>query len=153
MEGVGVYGLVYRLHPKDEKQLDLCEGVGFAYEREMLEVTWAGASDQNSVEDAHMTTVSTISNTISEETTGETGTRREKEPMPGLASKKFDALVYVDCLRVKPSRPKDEYVKRMNVGIADASEHWGLPMSYVDEVIRPYIPAPSDGYRTSGDRE
>lgn len=35
----GVYGVLYDLHPDDEAVLDRCEGVPFAYQKEMITVT------------------------------------------------------------------------------------------------------------------
>lgn len=49
-------------------------------------------------------------------------------------------LVYVDEGRVVPSPPKKEYIARMNRGIWEAEE-LGLSAKWVEEVIRPYIPA------------
>ncbi|KAI0400815.1 hypothetical protein F4802DRAFT_583663 [Xylaria palmicola] len=122
-DATGVYGLVYRLHPADEVKLDICEGVGFAYDRQMLEVAWADISASSS-------------------------THGKAEARPGEGSTlqapgKLQTLVYVDSVNVNPSAPWDEYVDRMNAGIQEASEQWGMPAAYVDGVIRPYIPAPS----------
>ncbi|KAI0877787.1 hypothetical protein GGS24DRAFT_497499 [Hypoxylon argillaceum] len=139
---LGVYGLVYRLHPEDERQLDLCEGVGYAYEREMLEVVW---SDPNPTQSSLSNIDGPIPDAQHETPRVKTGAPGEEEPTSPVQGKKFKALVYVDSLRVTPSIPKKEYVGRMNTGIKEAIEHWGLPTSYVDEVIRPYIPALSDG--------
>lgn len=50
------------------------------------------------------------------------------------------ALVYVDKKRVHPSVPREEYIDRMNRGIVEASDQWGLPEWYVTQVMRPYIP-------------
>ncbi|KAI1167106.1 hypothetical protein F5B18DRAFT_603766 [Nemania serpens] len=124
--GTGVYGLVYRLHPDDERQLDICEGVGYAYEREMLEVAWVETPDPNLVQEKEEA-----------QHGGEDSSR--------ISGEKFRALVYVDFLRVTPSIPWEEYVDRMNVGIEEALGTWGLPISYVDDVMRPYIPAPCNG--------
>ncbi|OHE94552.1 AIG2 family protein [Colletotrichum orchidophilum] len=55
---------------------------------------------------------------------------------------KVTALVYVDTERTEPSTPWDEYVDRMNRGVDEATELFGLPQAYVDQVIRPYITAP-----------
>lgn len=52
---------------------------------------------------------------------------------------KVDMLVYIDRLRVAPSKPWDEYVFRMNKGVDDAVRD-GMPQTYVDQIIRPFIP-------------
>ncbi|KAI1496187.1 hypothetical protein F5X99DRAFT_401121 [Biscogniauxia marginata] len=51
-------------------------------------------------------------------------------------------LAYVDEQRVLQALPKPEYVGRMNRGIDEAAAAWAFPRAYVDEVMRPFIPAP-----------
>ncbi|KID73179.1 uncharacterized protein G6M90_00g087380 [Metarhizium brunneum] len=46
------------------------------------------------------------------------------------------ALVYVDKSRVRESVPRDEYVARMERGIEDAVDNWGLDREYADGVMR-----------------
>ena len=50
-----------------------------------------------------------------------------------------DMLVYVDRVRVKEAKPKQEYVHRMNEGIRDALAA-GIPEEYVDTILRKFIP-------------
>ena len=50
-----------------------------------------------------------------------------------------DMLVYVDRVRVKEAKPKQEYVHRMNEGIKDALAA-GIPKEYVDTILRKFIP-------------
>lgn len=52
-------------------------------------------------------------------------------------------LVYIDRKRVTDDKPKEEYVYRMNRGIDDAIT-MGVPVAYVKEVMRPFIPAEED---------
>ena len=52
-------------------------------------------------------------------------------------------LVYIDRKRVTDDKPKEEYVYRMNRGIDDAIK-MGVPKAYVEEVMRPFIPAEKD---------
>ncbi|KAJ2980866.1 hypothetical protein NUW58_g6830 [Xylaria curta] len=140
--GPGVYGLVYRLHPLDEDALDGYEGVPFAYDREILEAVWVEVPGSNSVPISSQNAKNTTSRIAFKELARGT----EADSSGGAASfatgKMFEALVYVDRLRVTPSTPKGEYVHRMNSGIEEALTEWGLPAAYVDEVMRPYIPAP-----------
>ncbi|KAI0187255.1 hypothetical protein F4808DRAFT_463571 [Astrocystis sublimbata] len=138
--GPGVYGLMYQLNPEDEKRLDMYEGVGYAYERVMLEVVWAAVPDANNGHGASPSATNPsfrpdplLPGDVSEHQAHEQATSR----MPG---KKVEALVYVDFRNITPSTPKREYVGRMNVGIQEASGKWGLPHSYIDKVMRPYIP-------------
>ncbi|KAG8415034.1 hypothetical protein J3458_008918 [Metarhizium acridum] len=46
------------------------------------------------------------------------------------------ALVYVDTSRVRESVPGDEYVQRMERGIEDAVNNWGLDGEYAARVMR-----------------
>jgi gamma-glutamylcyclotransferase len=62
-----------------------------------------------------------------------------------------DALVYIDRKRVAESRPRKEYVYRMNMGIRDAVK-MGVPRGYVDAVMRKFIPDEGEG-REKGEVE
>ena len=106
-----VYGLLYSLLPPDEARLDVNEGVPEAYTKETLGVDF-WASDPR-VEDGWVDV---------------------SRPAQGR-----DALVYIDRKRVTGSRPKKEYVYRMNMGIRDAVK-MGVPRGYVDAVMRKFIP-------------
>ncbi|CAJ2500446.1 Uu.00g032990.m01.CDS01 [Anthostomella pinea] len=53
---------------------------------------------------------------------------------------KVTVLAYVDYLRVTPDVPRPEYIVRMNSGIDEALSTWKLPQTYVQEVMRPFIP-------------
>ncbi|KAI9847681.1 MAG: hypothetical protein M1837_001929 [Sclerophora amabilis] len=57
----------------------------------------------------------------------------------GNPSSTVESLVYVDLKRTADSVPYDEYIGRMNKGIADAVGK-GMPQSYVDEHLRKSIP-------------
>ncbi|MCJ1411492.1 hypothetical protein MMC19_005582 [Ptychographa xylographoides] len=50
-----------------------------------------------------------------------------------------DALVYVDRLRTKGGRIKDEYVLRMSRAVREAATK-GLPAQWMETVIRPFLP-------------
>jgi gamma-glutamylcyclotransferase len=50
------------------------------------------------------------------------------------------ALIYIDYKRTGGSfKPKEEYIDRMNAGIADAVKE-GVPDAYIEKYLRPYIP-------------
>lgn len=125
----GVYGVLYRLHPDDEARLDACEGVPYAYERVFLDVV----------------VVPTPSSTrpIGQEgVPRELWKLREDQKQTGQTVK---ALVYIDKENVHPKKPLAEYVNRMNRGIEEAMNEWGLPQAYVHTVLRPFIPAKKYG--------
>lgn len=50
-----------------------------------------------------------------------------------------DMLVYINREQVTPSAPKKEYIYRMNKGIDDAIDE-GVPKTYVEKVMRKFIP-------------
>jgi gamma-glutamylcyclotransferase len=117
-----VFGLVYSLLPEDEKKLDRNEGVPVAYTKEMLECDFWPSDTEHKVDTS-------------------------KDP-----ERKEDMLVYIDRNRVSPDKPRDEYVYRMNQGIADAVK-LGVPEDYVRDVMRIYIPAEDEDEGREGDRE
>ncbi|KXH65240.1 AIG2 family protein [Colletotrichum nymphaeae SA-01] len=111
----GVYGVLYALPPQDEATLDRCEGVPYAYQKQDLAVSIVNLTSQG--------------NGAASAAAGLT---------PGS---NVTALVYVDTERTEPSTPWAEYIDRMNRGVDEATERFGLPRGYVDEVIRACIPA------------
>jgi hypothetical protein len=117
-----VFGLVYSLRAEDEKRLDKNEGVPVAYTKETLECDFWPSDTEHKVD---------------------TG----KDP-----EKKRGMLVYIDRNRVSPDTPRDEYVYRMNQGIADAVK-LGVPEGYVRDVMRKYIPAEEEDEGKEAERE
>jgi gamma-glutamylcyclotransferase len=106
-----VWGMVYTLTSSDMQRLDRNEGVPHAYTKEWHLVDF-WRNDTNSLTSA-----------INIE-------------MPPA---KKEMLVYIDRRRIMDDTPQEEYIYRMNMGIADAL-NVGIPSSYVDEVMRKYIP-------------
>jgi len=51
-----------------------------------------------------------------------------------------NSLVYVDVERKSESQPKEEYIYRMNMGIADALKE-GIPSDYIEKYLRAFIPS------------
>lgn len=106
-----VYGLVYRLAPSDQAQLDINESVPHAYTKETMKAQlWVSEVGEPA----------DIANG---------GTR---EIVANL-------LVYIDRYRTVDDAPMQEYIHRMNMGIKDALRK-GVPEAYVDQVIRKFIP-------------
>lgn len=85
-----VYGAVYSLQQNDEDELDVNEGVPFAYTKEIMSIELWPVSEHAHAVDVH--------------------TQPERREM----------LVYIDRLRVDENQPRSEYIERMNSGIADA---------------------------------
>lgn len=99
-----VYGLVYEINAKDEANLDINEGVPYAYVKRHMQVVCSGEGSAL-----------------------------------GNDGEVLTALVYVDMKRIKEDSPNEEYVYRMNMGIADAVK-MGVPEEYVEKYMRPFIP-------------
>jgi gamma-glutamylcyclotransferase len=110
-----VWGLVYSLQPSDEASLDRSEGVPDAYTKEILGCDFWPAV--NGDQDGSSKPVNV------------TGDEPEER----------DMMVYINRNAVTPSKPKEEYVDRMNMGIRDAVAA-GVPEEYVKEVMRKFIP-------------
>ncbi|KAK3693674.1 hypothetical protein B0T22DRAFT_450441 [Podospora appendiculata] len=111
-----VWGLVYSLSASDESRLDVNEGVPHAYEKRMQAVEfWDGGNGG--------------------------GGAAAAAAAAAAAGKEIQMLVYIDFLRTsgEGNKPKPEYVHRMNMGISDALGE-GMPKSYVDAVLRRWIP-------------
>ncbi|QYT00562.1 Gamma-glutamylcyclotransferase [Trichoderma simmonsii] len=103
-----VYGMLYLLPVEDEERLDRYEGVPWAYEKLHIEAFWVSNTDRIDGEEQ----------------------RVEEELTP------VKVLAYVDTQRVTEGRPKEEYVERMERGIEDAVENWGMSEEYADKVMR-----------------
>lgn len=106
-----VFGLVYSLQPDDEVALDKNEGVPISYTKEHLVCDFWPSEHGNPVDVQH-----------------DTSTEKKM-------------LVYIDRTRITDSKPKKEYIVRMNNGIKDAIKK-GVPEAYVKAVMRRFIPAP-----------
>ncbi|KAL2752729.1 hypothetical protein ACRALDRAFT_1072589 [Sodiomyces alcalophilus JCM 7366] len=123
--GPGVYGVLYTLGPDDEAQLDLYEGVPYAYEKVMLPVQLIGPSACS-----HKSPSSSPCG----------GCEPVKQERKEAGVPTVDALVYVDFRRVVPDVPRSEYIARMNRAIHEAQLSFGLPADYVRDVMREFIP-------------
>ncbi|CAL5869317.1 uncharacterized protein PFLUO_LOCUS3545 [Penicillium psychrofluorescens] len=136
-----VYGVLYAMHPLDEEELDMYEGVDHdAASLEGLECATETTSEE--AKNGH----------------GGYGTIRPRAQGDGCYNKWYvDAqivrwlvpsreeektvrvLVYVDEQRVREGPPKTEYIGRMNRGVRE-SERLGLPAQWVESTMRRFIP-------------
>lgn len=121
-----VWGLVYTLQSLDEENLDINEGVPVAYTKENLTIDFWPASGASKSEGSSR------------------GSSKGSPPNTTKTPQEKEMLVYIDRNRTSPDKPKREYIYRMNMGIKDAVEE-GMPMSYVDKVLRNFIPDEGDG--------
>ncbi|KAI5459945.1 PrpF protein-domain-containing protein [Mariannaea sp. PMI_226] len=114
-EEKGVYGLLYLLPPQDEERLDGYEGVPYSYQKFQVEVKWARKP----------------SDSDSFEVDDDEEVLR--------------ALIYVDTERMEDGPPREEYIGRMERGIEDAVENWGMDEDYADRVMRRLATPTSSG--------
>ncbi|KAF2101677.1 hypothetical protein NA57DRAFT_64399 [Rhizodiscina lignyota] len=106
-----VWGIAYSLTEPDEAILDRKEGVPHNHTNEIHDIDFWPTDPENAEAIIDISAVP------------------EKKPM----------LLYIDRERMKDSKPREEYVYRMNMGIADALK-MGIPSSYVEKVMRTFIP-------------
>lgn len=120
-----VWGMVYSLSQSDEAQLDINEGVPDVYGKEYHQMRfWPTRRPRLSTSfDSINPEIEMIDlNTTPQYITG---------------------LVYVDRYRTKPSKPKAEYVYRMNMGMKDATAA-GVPSVWFEDAVRPFVPSFED---------
>jgi gamma-glutamylcyclotransferase len=110
--GDDVYGSVYELNPKDEESLDKCEGFPFIYDKRITPID-----------------LKLPATTSSDNDSNETATKRT-----------MDVMVYIDFANTTRDVPRTEYIHRINMGLKDSLQR-GIPQSYIDRYIRPFIPA------------
>lgn len=123
----GVFGLLYAMTASDLSRLDRFEGWPHVYDRRVMMVrvcTWRNDGDNDTAAGQQEGASSTAS--IVREI-------KEGELVP--------AIVYFDEDAVIESRPRKEYVGRINRGIREAREPWGLPEWYIERVLRRFVPA------------
>jgi len=114
-----VYGSVFSLAPADEEKLDGFEGVPVNYVKEHWAVEFSPKDrPENEI--------------------GKKGNR----PLQASVAGSLDTLVYIDRKRQEESTPNAEYIPRMNHAIADGIA-CGIPKSYMDRYLRPFIPEPA----------
>ncbi|OCT51468.1 hypothetical protein CLCR_08968 [Cladophialophora carrionii] len=157
-----VWGVLYNMHPVDEARLDLYEGHNEARnpnpvrnndpQTQMIKRFEQGGWDYNK----HYLPI-TVTKWLRDP-------REYGIDVPGWGAQSVDgkasspagarnttvrALVYVDEYRTTPGKIVHEYIGRMNRGIEE-SVRLGLPQSWVDNVMRKFIPpgiyVDHDGY-------
>lgn len=152
-----VWGVLYNMHPKDEVRLDMYEGHNEArnphpvlnndpqtqqikrfeqgrwdYNKHYLPITvtkWLRDPNEYGVDVPGWNAKS-----AKDEVNG-----GEQVPA-GSHNTTVRALVYVDEFRTTPGKIVHEYIGRMNRGIEE-SVKLGLPQSWVDAVMRKFIPS------------
>ncbi|KAH0547712.1 hypothetical protein FGG08_000201 [Glutinoglossum americanum] len=134
-EGDWVEGLVYELSGEDEKRLDRNEGVaGECYSKEYKSLQLYRASEV-----LHCRPVPWIVKKggpakvlLDAQQVGES-VEEQKE------TTEHDVLVYISSRYVTEGDPWEEYIERINLGVADAAD-LGVSEGFIQRFIRPYIP-------------
>ncbi|KAK7426777.1 hypothetical protein QQZ08_006677 [Neonectria magnoliae] len=134
-EGQWVDGLVYEIDEKDEARLDINEGVSKnAYTKRYMTVLLHRAQSPLYrrptawiVDKGGPAKVRQLAN--------EEGHQHVEYPQHWQQ----DVLVYISLNYILDSKPKEEYVSRINFGINDARA-LGLGDDYITNCIRPFVP-------------
>lgn len=136
-----VWGLIYTISKDDEAQLDVNEGVPYAYTKEIRPVRiWSAKKLPENI------LLPEVMASIVEAGDEEDHPTRIKLASPDCAdedsssSEVRDMLMYVDRNRVMDSEPNIPYIYRMNKAIEDAIMA-GVPLDYLTKSLRKFIPA------------
>ncbi|KAM0439558.1 hypothetical protein ACHAPT_000649 [Fusarium lateritium] len=136
--GHWVEGLVFEINPRDESRLDVNEGVSKnAYQKCYMTVMLRRAESS-----LYRRPVSWIVNNggpaqarhVAQQGGGQ---RRSVNHDPHWEQ---NVLVYISPQYIVDSPPKEEYVNRINLGIADARA-LGVADDYISNCMRPFVPA------------
>ncbi|RGP60554.1 aig2 family [Fusarium longipes] len=139
-QGHWVEGLVYEINARDEARLDINEGVSKdAYRKQYMTVMLRRADAA-----LYRRPVSWIVNNGGPDQARHIayqsiGPSRIIVYKPHL---EHNILVYVSPRYIVDSEPKEEYINRINSGIADARA-LGMTPDYVSNCVRPFVPATS----------
>ncbi|KAL4722343.1 hypothetical protein ACLX1H_010694 [Fusarium chlamydosporum] len=140
-QGHWVEGLVYEINARDEARLDINEGVSKdAYRKQYMTVMLRRAEAA-----LYRRPVSWIVNNggpdqarhLAQQSSGQSRLITYK---PHL---EHNILVYISPRYIVDSEPKEEYINRINSGIADARA-LGVTSDYISNCVRPFIPATSN---------
>ncbi|CAM1502085.1 Fc.00g040690.m01.CDS01 [Cosmosporella sp. VM-42] len=135
-EGRWVDGLVYEIDQKDEARLDINEGVSKnAYTKRHMPVLLRRA--QRALYRRPTSWIVDKGGPAKVSRLAKQGGQKADD----LAQHwEQNVLVYISLNYIQDSKPKDEYVNRINLGLADARV-LGLENDYISNCIRPFIPA------------
>lgn len=142
-EGHCVDGLVYEIDGRDEAKLDINEGVSKnAYTKHHMTVQLHRANAA-----LYRRPTSWIVNKGGPAKVCRLA--KVQTPTTQYLHWEQEVLVYISLNYIEDSAPKDEYVDRINLGLADAKV-LGIEDDYVRNCIRPFIPEPAEKSQGSG---
>lgn len=136
-EGHWVDGLVYEINGVDEAKLDINEGVSKkAYIKKYMNVHLHRAKTP-----LYRRPISWIVDRGGPakicRQAKEEGQKVAEHPQSWVQ----EVLVYISLTCITDSDPKDEYINRINLGLADAKS-LGVDEDYISNCVRPFIPEP-----------
>ncbi|KAF7553013.1 hypothetical protein G7046_g7227 [Stylonectria norvegica] len=135
--GQWVDGLVYEIDAKDEARLDINEGVSKnAYTKRHMPVLLRRAQSA-----LYRRPTSWIVDQGGPAKVCRQAKQGGQKPVEYPQHWEQDVLVYISLNYVQDGKPKNEYVSRINLGLADAKV-LGLENDYITNCIRPFIPEP-----------
>ncbi|KAH6604199.1 hypothetical protein Trco_007645 [Trichoderma cornu-damae] len=136
-EGHWVDGLVYEIDDADEAKLDISEGVAKnAYDKRYMTVLLHRARSA-----LYRRPIAWIVEKGGPAVVGgqQAGLAAQGRRESSLLHWQDDVLIYVNPNCIVDSSPREEYVNRINLGIADARA-LGVDEDYIRNCIRPFIP-------------
>ncbi|OQE29716.1 hypothetical protein PENSTE_c002G02095 [Penicillium steckii] len=136
----GVYGILYDMHPDDERILDGYEGVDHSAPRISSRCEGEGESTTFRIREREQgggDYNKWVCTAFIERWLDGAGEEVKKSHLKG--KREVDVLVYVDEERVVVSGPKDEYVPRMNRAMRECVG-LGVDAKWVKDVIGGFIP-------------
>ncbi|KAI9163215.1 hypothetical protein HJFPF1_04816 [Paramyrothecium foliicola] len=137
-EGHWVDGLVFEIDENDEARLDVNEGVSKnAYSKLYMPVLLYRAQSA-----LYRRPTSWIVDKGGPAKVCRLAKPEIQKPAGNQKYWQKDVLVYANLTHIEDSQPKEEYVKRINLAIADALA-LGVEDDYIRNCIRPFIPAPN----------
>ena len=141
-EGDHVEGLCFLLSQRDEERLDVSEGVPRAYEKQPMKIDVfaakamiAGRRVKEVIGNIHQEEPPRPYSSVSSTQYGDSQSSfRKPQSYHSRSSDTLNALVYVNWNETTDGAPKEEYIHRIRMGIAD-SRILGIPQEYFERYV------------------
>ncbi|CAG9940643.1 unnamed protein product [Clonostachys rosea f. rosea IK726] len=144
-DGYWVDGLVYEIDAADEAKLDINEGVSKnAYAKKTMRAQLFRAP--GNLYRRPTSWIVDRGGPAKILRQAKEGTPKQPEQPQHWVQ---EVLVYISLNFTTDSPPKEEYINRINFGLADARA-LGMEDDYISNCIRPFVPAPARPQRTLG---
>ncbi|KAF5017287.1 hypothetical protein F66182_10800, partial [Fusarium sp. NRRL 66182] len=149
-QGHWVEGLVYEINARDEARLDINEGVSKdAYQKQYMAIMLRRADSA-----LYRRPVPWIVNNGGPEEARHVAQQGggQKKAINHNPHWEQNILVYISPRYIVDSKPKEEYINRINAGIADAKA-LGVTNDYISNCVRPFVPASTPSGQDSTKKE